>query len=139
METEGKATEIISDLKKGEDFAELAKKRSTGPSASAGGDLGFFSFDQMVPEFAKAAFALDKGQFTETAVKTQFGWHVIKVEDRRAAKPPTVEEVSETLRAELAREIGNAYLQGLREKADVQRFNPDGSPLKDGGKAQAPQ
>ncbi len=139
VETEGKAAEIIADLKKGEDFAELAKKQSTGPSAPAGGDLGFFSADQMVPEFAEAAFALDKGQFTETPVKTQFGWHVIKVEDRRAAKPPTVEEVSETLRAELAREIGNAYLQGLREKADVQRFNPDGSPLKDGGKAQAPQ
>lgn len=139
VETEGKAREIIADLKKGEDFAELAKKRSTGPSASAGGDLGFFSADQMVPEFAKAAFALDKGQFTETPVKTQFGWHVIKVEDRRATKPPTVEEVSETLRADLAREIGAAYIQGLREKADVQRFNPDGSPLEDVGKAQAPQ
>ncbi len=139
VETEGKAGEIIADLKKGEDFAELAKKRSTGPSASVGGDLGFFSADQMVPEFAKAAFALDKGQFTETPVKTQFGWHVIKVEDRRAAKPPAVEEVSETLRADLAREIGSAYIQGLREKADVQRFNPDGSPLEDGGKAQAPQ
>ncbi len=139
VETEGRAREIIADLKKGEDFAELAKKRSTGPSAAAGGDLGFFSADQMVPEFAEAAFALDKGQFTETPVKTQFGWHVIKVEDRRAAKPPAVEEVSETLRADLAREIGSAYIQGLREKADVQRFNPDGSPLKDGGKAQAPQ
>ncbi len=139
VETEGRATEIIADLKKGEDFAELAKKRSTGPSASAGGDLGFFSADQMVPEFAEAAFALDKGQFTETPVKTQFGWHVIKVEDRRAAKPPAVEDVSETLRADLAREIGSAYIQGLREKADVQRFNPDGSPLKDGGKAQAPK
>ncbi len=139
VETEGKAREITADLKKGEDFAELAKKRSTGPSASNGGDLGFFSADQMVPEFAKAAFALDKGAFTETPVKTQFGWHVIKVEDRRAAKLPTVEEVSETLRDELSREIVGAYIQGLREKADVQRFNPDGSPLKDGGKAQAPQ
>ncbi len=139
VETEGKATGIIADLKKGEDFAELAKKRSTGPSASGGGDLGFFSADEMVPEFAKAAFALDKGEFTETPVKTQFGWHVIKVEDRRAAKRPTVEEVSESLRADLAREIGTAYIQGLRKTADVQRFNPDGSPLKDGGKAQAPQ
>ncbi len=139
VETEGKAGEIIADLKKGDDFAELAKKQSTGPSASGGGDLGFFSADQMVPEFAKAAFALDKGQFTETPVKTQFGWHVIKVEDRRAAKPPAVEEVSETLRADLSREIGSAYIQGLRDKADVQRFNPDGSPLKDGGKAQAPK
>ena len=139
VETEGKAREIIADLKKGEDFAELAKKRSTGPSASAGGDLGYFSADQMVPEFAKAAFALDNGQFTETPVKTQFGWHVIKVEDRRTAKPPAVEEVSESLRADLAREIGSAYIQGLRDKADIRRFNPDGSPLKDGGKAQAPK
>lgn len=139
VESEGKAREIIADLKKGEDFAELAKKRSTGPSAPAGGDLGFFSADQMVPEFAKAAFALAKGEFTETPVKSQFGWHVIKVEDRRAAKPPTVEEASETLRAGLAREIGAAYIQGLRAKADVQRFNPDGSPREDGGKAQAPK
>ena len=139
VETEGRAREIIADLKKGEDFAELAKKRSTGPSAAAGGDLGFFSADQMVPEFAKAAFALDKGEFTETPVKTQFGWHVIKVEDRRAAQPPTVEEVSESLRADLAREIGDAYIQGLREKADVQRFNPDGSPLEDVGDAQSPK
>ena len=139
VETEGKAREIIAELKKGEDFAELAKKRSTGPSASGGGDLGFFSADQMVPEFAKAAFALDKGEFTETPVKTQFGWHVIKVEDRRTAKPPAVEEVSKTLRAELSREIGAAYIQGLREKADVQRFNSDGSPLEDVGKAQTPK
>ena len=139
METEGRASEIIADLKKGEDFAELARKRSTGPSASAGGDLGYFSADQMVPEFAKAAFALDKGEFTETPVKTQFGWHVIKVEDRRPAAPPTVEEVSETLRAELSREIGAAYIQGLREKADVQRFDPDGSPVEDVGKAPAPK
>ncbi len=139
VETEGKAMEVIADLKKGEDFAELAKKQSTGPSASGGGDLGFFSADQMVPEFAKAAFALDKGQFTDTPVKTQFGWHVIKVEDRRAAKPPAVEKVSETLRNDLAREIGTAYIQGLRKKADVQRFKPDGSPLEDGGKAQTPK
>ncbi len=139
VETEGKAAEIIADLKKGEDFAELAKKQSTGPSAPAGGDLGFFSADQMVPEFAEAAFALDKGEFTETPVKTLFGWHVIKVEDRRAAQPPTVEEVSETLRADLAREIGAAYIKDLREKADVQRFKPDGSPLEDAGKAQAPK
>ena len=139
VETEGKAREVIAELKKGEDFAELAKKRSAGPSASGGGDLGFFSVDQMVPEFAKAAFALDKGQFTETPVKTQFGWHVIKVEDRRATKPPAVEDVTESLRADLAREIGAVYIQGLREKADVQRFKPDGSPLEDGGKAKAPQ
>ncbi len=139
VETEGKAKEIIADLKKGEDFAELAKKRSAGPSAYNGGDLGFFSADQMVPEFAKAAFALDKGQFTETPVQTQFGWHVIKVEDRRDAATPTVEGVAESMRADLAREIGTAYIQGLRKEADVQRFNPDGSPLKDGGKTQAPQ
>ncbi len=139
VETEGRAREIIADLKKGEDFAALAKKRSTGPSASNGGDLGFFSADQMVPEFAEAAFALDKGQFTETPVQTQFGWHVIKVEDRRDTAPPTVEDVAEAMRADLAREIGTAYIQGLRKEADVQRFNPDGSPLKDGGKTQAPQ
>ena len=139
VETEGQASEIIADLKKGEDFAELAKKRSTGPSASAGGDLGFFSTDQMVPEFAKAAFDLDTGEFTETPVKTRFGWHVIKVEDRRAATPPAVEEVSESLRAEISRETGAAYIQGLRETADVQRFNPDGSPLADVGTAPAPK
>ncbi len=139
VETEAKAKEIIADLKKGEDFAELAKKRSTGPSASNGGDLGYFSEDEMVPAFAEAAFALEKSQFTETPVQTQFGWHVIKAEDRRAAEPPTVEEVAESLRADLSREIATAYIQGLREEADIQRFNPDGSPLEDGGETQTPQ
>ncbi len=138
-ETEAKAKEIIADLKKGEDFAELAKKRSTGPSASKGGDLGYFSADEMVPAFAEAAFALEKGQFTETPVQTEFGWHVIKAEDRRAAEPPTVEEVTESLRADLSREIATAYIQGLREEAEIQRLNPDGSPVEDGGEKQTPQ
>ncbi len=138
-ETEAKAKEIIADLKKGEDFAELAKKRSTGPSASNGGDLGYFSADEMVPAFAEAAFALEKGQFTETPVQTQFGWHVIKAEDHRAAAPPTVEEVTESLRADLSREIATAYIQGLREEAEIQRLNPDGSPVEDGGEKQTPQ
>ena len=71
-----------SELKKGADFAELAKKKSKDPGASDGGDLGFFTKDQMVPEFSAAAFELEPGKISDP-VKSQFGWHVIKVEEKR--------------------------------------------------------
>ncbi len=86
--TEQEAKDIIAQLKAGADFATLAKDKTTDPSGKAtGGDLGYFTKQDMVPEFADAAFALKKGEFTQTPVHTQFGWHVIKVEDRRPGKP----------------------------------------------------
>jgi len=92
LATEAEAKSIIGELDKGADFAALAKKYSKDPGAETGGDLGYFGHDDMVKGFADAAFALSPGQYTKTPVKTEFGWHVIKVEDRRTGKPPSFEE-----------------------------------------------
>ena len=81
--TEAEAKAILAEVKKGTDFAEMAKQKSKDPGAAAeGGDLGYFTKEQMVPEFAEVAFKLDKGQLSDP-VKSQFGWHIIKVEDKR--------------------------------------------------------
>src|SRR3954466_3840226 len=85
VETEEQAKKIQDELKKGADFAELAKKESKDPGASDGGDLGFFTKDQMVPEFSAAAFSLEPGKISDP-IKTQFGWHVIKVEEKRTRR-----------------------------------------------------
>src|SRR3972149_11399986 len=86
--TEAEAKAVLDEIKKGTDFAELAKQKSKDPGAAAeGGDLGYFAKEQMVPEFAEAAFKMNKGQISEP-VKTQFGWHVIKVEDKRTKTVP---------------------------------------------------
>ena len=90
--TEDEAKAIEAELKKGADFATLAKQKSKDPGAAEGGDLGYFTKDQMVPEFAEVAFKLDKGQMSDP-VKTQFGWHIIKVEDKRTKPTPTFDEV----------------------------------------------
>ncbi len=130
VKTEDEAKAVIKKLDGGADFADLAKKRSTGPSGANGGDLGFFGKGQMVPAFEKAAFALDKGAVTKAPVQTQFGWHVIKVEDKRSQTPPSLEEMAPQIRQSLAQEAGAAYAQGLREGAKIERFNFDGSLAK---------
>jgi peptidyl-prolyl cis-trans isomerase C len=131
--TEQEAKDIIAQLKKGADFATLAKEKTTDPAGkTSGGDLGYFGEKDMVPEFAKAAFALKPGQFTETPVHTQFGWHVIKVEDRRAAKPPTYEEVAPQIARQMAQQIANAKIQELAKAAKIEVFNADGTPAKFG-------
>ena len=129
VKTEDEAKSVIAELDKGADFGELAKKYSTDPSARSGGDLGYFGHDDMVPAFADTAFALAKGQYSKTPVKTEFGWHVIKVEDRRAGKPPSFEEAREQLSRELAHEIIDAKLQNLRGAAKIEEFGLDGKPL----------
>jgi peptidyl-prolyl cis-trans isomerase C len=129
VKTEDEAKSVIAELDKGADFGELAKKYSTDPSASSGGDLGYFGHDDMVKAFTDAAFALPKGQYSKTPVKTEFGWHVIKVEDRRAGKPPSFEEAREQLSRDLAHEIIDAKLQNLRGAAKIEEFGLDGKPL----------
>lgn len=136
LEHESEAKEVITELKGGADFAELAKTRSTGPSAPAGGDLGFFGRGEMVPEFSDAAFALETGTISETPVKTQFGWHVIKVEERRSAAPPPLEAVADSLRGDLAQRIRAAYIEELRNAATIERFEPE-PPAAPGGDAGA--
>ena len=130
MKTEEAAKAVIAELAAGADFAATAKARSTGPSASNGGDLGFFGKDQMVKEFAAAAFALETGAITQAPVKTQFGWHVIKLEERRQAAPPSFEESLDKLRNAEARLVVDELNKTLRENADIKLFNPDGSDLQ---------
>ena len=131
LKTQKEAKAVIAELNKGADFAELAKKKSIGPSKEAGGDLGYFGEGQMVPAFFEAAFALDIGAITKVPVKTRFGWHVIKLEDKRDVKPPTFEEMRDRLSASLSRKIGGEYIESLRKKAKVERFNQDGTPIKE--------
>ncbi len=120
LETEEAAREVIGLLDGGADFAELAKQRSTGPSGSKGGDLGYFTADQMVPEFSQAAAALEPGQHSAEPTQTQFGWHVIKIEDRRTAAPVSLEEIEPRLREQLARVTLEKVLRGLREGAEIE-------------------
>jgi peptidyl-prolyl cis-trans isomerase C len=129
VKTEAEANSIIDQLNKGGDFATLAKKYSTDPGASSGGDLGYFTRDDMVPAFAAAAFALKPGQYTKTPVKTQFGWHVILLVDRREKKPPSFDEAKEQIKRTLARDVVEAKIKELRGEAKVEAFGLDGKPL----------
>ena len=128
--SEEDAKAIIEELKKGADFAKLAAEKSTGPSGTSGGDLGYFTADAMVPEFSEAAFALKPGEITEAPVQTQFGWHVIKVEDRRAVQPPSFEQMQPQLAQEMTREILTKAIEELRAGVDIKRYGPDGSALQ---------
>jgi peptidyl-prolyl cis-trans isomerase C len=131
VSTEDEAKAIIAELKKGAAFDKLAKEKSTDKASGAeGGDLGWFKKSDMVKEFADAAFALKKDELTETPVKTQFGYHVIKVEDRRKAPPPAFEELADQLREEMAREAVTAQLDQLRSGAKIEKFNMDGSKVE---------
>ena len=129
VKTKEEANDIIEQLQNGASFEVTAKEKSTGPSATSGGDLGFFGKGQMVPEFEKAAFSLRKGKFTDTPVKTQFGWHIIKLEDRRKSEPPSFESIKQKLQTEISQETGAEYVSGLRKKAKIERFDLDGKPL----------
>lgn len=128
VKTEDEAKAVIDDLKKGGDFAAIAKEKSNDPGTKAtGGDLGWFTKDEMVPEFADAAFKLQKGQYTETPVKTQFGYHVIMLVDRRTAPPPTMEEARPQVVSLLQRELLDQKVKELRAGAKIEVFNLDGS------------
>jgi peptidyl-prolyl cis-trans isomerase C len=129
VKTEAEANSIIDQLNKGADFATLAKKYSKDPGAASGGDLGYFTRDDMVPAFAAAAFALKPGQYTKTPVKTEFGWHIILVVDRRVKAPPTFEQARPELTRKLTRDVVEAKVKELRSEAKVEAFGLDGKPL----------
>jgi peptidyl-prolyl cis-trans isomerase C len=122
VETEEQAKKIQDELKKGADFAELAKKESKDPGASDGGDLGFFTKDQMVPEFSTVAFALEPGKISDP-VKSQFGWHLIKVEEKRARKAPEFDQVKPQIETYVARKAQAEYVAKLRQAAKVERLD----------------
>jgi len=121
VKTEAEAKKIIAELGDKGDFAAAAKEHSTGPSSAKGGDLGFFSDGMMVPEFSKAAFALKAGEFTKAPVKTQFGWHIIKLEERRKAEAAPFNEVAPKLRQELGRKAYEKIVGDLRSTAKIAR------------------
>lgn len=135
LETEDKAKAVIDQLNAGGDFAEVAKELSTGPTAPKGGDLGYFAKTDMVPEFANAAFELKKGDITSTPVKTQFGWHVIKVEDVRERPKPTMAQMEPAIRAELRRAALDELVKDWRKDAKIVQFDINGEPLKEGANA----
>jgi len=119
VETEEAALAVIERINAGEDFVALAKEVSTGPSGEEGGDLGYFVADRMVPEFSEAAFALDVNEVS-APVKSDFGWHVIKVEDKRMQELVPFEDVKEGIKVQLRDEKAAPFIDSVREKAQVE-------------------
>lgn len=128
LEDEAGAKAVIEELDGGADFAELAKQRSTGPSGPSGGDLGWFEPTQMVPPFAEATAALDKGSYSKTPVQTQFGFHVILLEDVRDRQPPEYSAVRVALQEQLRQQRAAEYLRDIRANAKVEFAEPIGAP-----------
>jgi peptidyl-prolyl cis-trans isomerase C len=128
--SEDEAKAIEEQLKKGADFAALAKEKSKDPGAADGGDLGYFTKDQMVPEFADAAFKLEKGQISDP-VHTQFGWHVIKVEDKRTKPTPPFDQVKAQLANYVEHRAQAEMVDNLRKNATVERLDKPATPALD--------
>lgn len=120
VKTEEEAKAIIAELDSGKDFAELAKAKSEDSNKSDGGDLGWFSKGRMVPEFEEAAFALEKGAYTKTPVKSQFGFHVIKLEDRRDVQPPAFDQVEPQVRQLVMRDKYLAIIEKAKAEQKVE-------------------
>jgi len=131
VKDEAEAKKLIKELDKGADFAELAKKNSTGPNGKTGGDLGWFDPSQMVPPFAEAVAAMKPGSYSKEPVHTQFGWHVIKLEETRKAEPPTFEEAKPRLVALVQRQKIAEKINEMRSKAMVE-LNEDVVKVKSG-------
>jgi len=122
-EVEAKA--IIAELNNGADFASLAKQKSTGPSGPNGGDLGYFMRGAMVPSFENAAFGLEVGSHSASPVQTQFGWHVIKLEDRKISQAPSFDELRGQLQTNLANQALSRIIESLRAPASISRLSFD--------------
>ncbi|MFN3508387.1 MAG: peptidylprolyl isomerase [Allorhizobium sp.] len=120
VKTEDEAKQIITDLDAGKDFIEIAKEKSTDPNKTEGGDLGYFTKGRMVPEFEEAAFALEKGTYTKTPVQTQFGFHVIRLEDKRDAPPPAFEAVEQQVRQLVMRDKYLALIEKAKSEQTIE-------------------
>lgn len=129
VEDEAKARELISQLNEGADFAKLATENSVGPTGENGGDLGYFAQQEMVPEFANAAFSAEIGTIIQEPVQTQFGYHVIKVVDERNREKPAYEDVKEDLQNQLRQAVLAEEVQKLRQAADVTVYTYSGDPV----------
>lgn len=130
VDSEEKAKEVVGKLDGGAKFEDMVNEYSTGPSKENGGDLGYFAKNEMVPEFGDAAFALDVGKYTKDPVKTQFGWHIIKVEDRRKRPEPKFEDVKPQLEQQLRQQILTDLLQKWQKDAKIKKFDMNGEPVK---------
>jgi peptidyl-prolyl cis-trans isomerase C len=117
VESQGEALALIAQLNEGADFEELAKEKSTGPSGPTGGDLGWFSPNQMVEPFSNAVQALEDGQYTSAPIQTQFGWHVILREESRESEAPTLDSVRDNIKSVVQQKKFTTHLEGLRETA----------------------
>lgn len=137
LEDEAAARAVIEALAAGGDFVTLAQTRSTGPSAPSGGDLGYFTKDQMVAPFSEATFALNPGEYTVVPVKTQFGWHVIKVEDRRLSAPPSFEDSQAEISRQMAKDYVFGLMEKLRDSAEISRFDKPDQPAEGASAAPA--
>lgn len=124
VDSEAKANEVIGKLNKGGNFDKLAKEYSKEPA-----DLGYFPKEAMVPEFANAAFALKKGQYTKAPVKTQFGYHVIKVEDIRDAKPQPYEKIKPQLKGMMAQGAMGKVFEDINKNAKVTKYDLKGKAI----------
>ena len=127
VETEDAARELISQLDDGADFAKLAQDNSTGPSGPNGGDLGWFGPGMMVKPFEEATVALEPGAYTKDPVETQFGWHVILLEDVRDQAAPALDDVRAEIEAELQNAAVEAHIDALTEKAEIDRSGAESS------------
>jgi peptidyl-prolyl cis-trans isomerase C len=121
--SEADARNVLQEIQRGGNFEEVARRRSTDPAARNGGDLGFFRRADMVPEFANAAFALQAGQVSPAPVRTQFGWHIIRVEERRTSRGPSFEDSRDALRQQMIEEEVNAAIQRVRAAARIERLD----------------
>jgi peptidyl-prolyl cis-trans isomerase C len=137
VESKVVADTLIQQLKAGADFAKLAEKNSSDGSAKQGGDLGWFSLGSMAKPFADAVASLEKGKFTQEPVKTQFGWHIIKLEDFRSPAPPAFDEVKEQVKTFVQRKKVQAFIDGLRKGAQIEKTLPAATPAEVAGAAAA--
>jgi len=137
VETEDEAKKVAARVKGGEDFAKVVGEVSKDPgSKTDGGDLGFFTKDRMVQPFAEAAFKLEPGQISDP-VKSQFGWHVIKLEEKRTKPVPSFDEMKEQVESYLARKTQQDMILALRQKAKIERFDQPAKPAEGAGEAKS--
>ena len=130
VDSEDKAKEVIAKLNKGAKFEDLAKEYSLDSAV----DLGYFTKDMMVPEFSEVAFNMKKGEYSKTPVKTEFGYHVILVDDARASKPLELKEIEPQLKNMISQQAIAEIFDGLRKSAKVERYSLDGKVIPEENK-----
>ena len=134
LASEEDARAVIHDLEGGADFTAVAREQSIGPSRESGGDLGYFSRSQMVEEFSAAAFSMNEGEFSKEPVKTQFGYHVILLENRRRAEVPSLQEAMPQIQQDVTREVLTEVLGALRKGADIEVAGAGGELMRPGAR-----